>query len=57
MTLREKLESLTNRLADEFNAIRTEMSSLSGGSTSGNIDGGIADTNFGGTTSIDGGGP
>ena len=57
MSLASKLESVVTAIATEFKAVRSEMSGLSGGSSSGNIDGGLPNTNYGGSTTIDGGTP
>ena len=57
MSLASKIALLATAIGQEIKAVRSEMSGLSGGSSSGNVDGGSPNTNYGGTTQIDGGTP
>jgi hypothetical protein len=57
MSLVAELEAVIALTTAEFKKVRTEMSNISGGSSSGDIDGGLPSTNYGGTTPVDGGAP
>ena len=57
MSLSNNLVLLTNRIASEIKSMKAQIESISGGSYSGSIDGGVPNSNFGGTSPINGGGP
>lgn len=55
MSLVSQIAALASRIAEEFKAVREEMAASSGASGWGNVDGGQANSNYGGITPIDGG--